>query len=235
VTGPLLVLDHHAASRPFGEMYLCDPQAASVGVLVSRLARALGWSPTREAALGMYVSIVSDTGGFRYANTNAEAFHIAADLVAERGVDPWTVTRSMSEQVPLARYRLLAAALGSIVLELDGKVAIMTVTEEMVRQAGAKWEHTEGLVTYARAIEGVECGLLISPARDGGTRLSLRSKGLIDAGAVCAPLGGGGHPGAAGCILDATLADARATVLAALAEALKACSTASSSSTSRPA
>ncbi len=117
ITGPLLVLDHHAASRPFGEIYLCDPQASSVGVLVARLARALGWLPTPEAALGMYVSIVSDTGGFRYANTNAEAFQIAADLVAERGVDPWTVTRAMSEQVPLARYRLLAAALGGIELE----------------------------------------------------------------------------------------------------------------------
>jgi bifunctional oligoribonuclease and PAP phosphatase NrnA len=222
VTGPLVVLDHHASSRPFGEVTVCDPGAASVGVLVARLARRLGWTLSADAAQGIYVSLVADTGSFRYSNTDAEAFQLAADLVAERGVEPWGVAERLGEQVPLARWRLLARVLGGIELELDGKVAVMVVTEELVKGAGAGWEDTEGLVNYARAIEGVECGVLLSPARNGGVRCSLRSKGrAIDAGAVCAGLGGGGHPGAAGCTLEGDLPAARARVLDALAAALR--------------
>jgi bifunctional oligoribonuclease and PAP phosphatase NrnA len=220
VTGPLLVLDHHASSRPFGEVYLCDPAASSVGVMVARLARELGWELSAAAAQGIYVSVVSDTGSFRYGNTNAEAFALAADLVANRGVNPWDVAQALGEQVPLARYRLLAVALGAIDMELGGQVAIMTITDEMVQKAGARWEHSEGLVSYARAIEGVECGALLTPAREGGTRVSLRSKGKVDAGAVCAPFGGGGHRGAAGCVIETPLAEARKVIVEALAAAL---------------
>jgi phosphoesterase RecJ-like protein len=222
VTGPLLVLDHHATARPFGDLTVCDPDAASVGVLVARLATTLGWPLTAAAAVGIYVSLSSDTGSFRYANTNAEAFQLAARLVAEHGVDPWSVARQLGEEVPLARYRLLAAALAGLELAHGGRVAILAVSEEMVRAAGARWEHTEGLVNYARALEGVECGVLLAPARDGGTRVSLRSKGAVDAGAVCGALGGGGHRGAAGCTLALAPAEARRVVLDALGAALPA-------------
>jgi bifunctional oligoribonuclease and PAP phosphatase NrnA len=219
-TGPLLVLDHHATSRPFGDVYVCDAAAASVGVLVARLAAHLGWPLSLDAARGIYTSLVSDTGSFRYSNTNAEAFQLAAHLVGDVGLDPWSVAQSLGEEVPLARYRLLSLALAGIALEQGGRLAVMSITDEMVRQAGARWEHSEGLVNYARALEGVEVGVLLSPAREGGTRISLRSKGRVDAGAVCAPFGGGGHRGAAGCWLDTSPAEARPIILAALAGAL---------------
>jgi bifunctional oligoribonuclease and PAP phosphatase NrnA len=223
ITGPLLVLDHHAVSRPFGDVYICDPGAASIGVLVARLAAALGWELPDDAAPGIFVSIVSDTGSFRYANTNAEAFQLAARLVSERGIDPWTVAQSLGEEVPIGRYRLLSTALATIQLELGGKVATMAINEDMVRKAGAKWEHSEGMVNYARALEGVEVGVLFTPAREAPTthvRVSMRSKGRIDAGSVCAPFGGGGHPGAAGCTIEAPLDEARRRVLDALSAKL---------------
>src|SRR5262249_10221001 len=152
--------------------------------------------------------------------------------VGSGAVEPWAIAQQLGEEVPLARYRLLAAALATLELALDGRVAIMIITDEMVRAAGAKWEHTEGLVGYARALEGVEVGMMLARAREGGTRVSLRSKGrLVDAGAICAPLGGGGHRGAAGCTLPVGLADARRLLLDSLGQVL---CTASSSSTSPP-
>jgi phosphoesterase RecJ-like protein len=223
VTGPLLVLDHHTSARPFGDVYVCDPEAASIGVLVARLAAALGWELSHEAGKGIYASLVSDTGSFRYANTNAEAFQLAASLVADRGIDPWTIAQSLGEEVPLGRYRLLSSALATIQLEAGGKVATMAISEEMVRAAGARWEHSEGMVNYARALEGVEVGVLFTPAREAPAthvRVSMRSKGRVDAGAVCAPFGGGGHRGAAGCTLEAPIDEARRRVVAALAEKL---------------
>jgi bifunctional oligoribonuclease and PAP phosphatase NrnA len=221
ITGPLLVLDHHASSRPFGDHYFCDTSAASIGVLVARLAKHLGWTLSPQASVGIYVSMVSDTGSFRYSNTSAEALRLAASLVEDGGVEPWAVARALGEQVPLSRYKLLSAALAGIELHAGGKVAVMTVTDEMVRAAGAKWEHSEGLVNYARAIEGVECGVFLAPIKEGGgTRVSLRGKGGVDCGAICAAFGGGGHPGAAGCHLPTSLPDARATIVEALAAAL---------------
>jgi phosphoesterase RecJ-like protein len=233
ITGKLLVLDHHATSRPFGDVTICDPGAASVGVLVARLADRFGWPIGADAAAGIYVSLVADTGSFRYANTNTEAFELAARLVGSGAVEPWAVAQQLGEEVPLARYRLLAAALAKLELVLAGRIAIMTVTDDMVRAAGARWEHTEGLVGYARALEGVEVGMMLAPAREGGTRVSLRSKGrLVDAGAVCAPFGGGGHRGAAGCTVPVGLDAARSLLIEALGQVL---CTASSSSTSPPA
>jgi phosphoesterase RecJ-like protein len=223
VTGPLLVLDHHASSRPFGEVYLNDPGAASIGVLVARLARQLGWPLPPEGAVGVYVSMVSDTGSFRYSNTNGEAFHLAAELVSGGAVDPWRVAQSLGEEVPLGRYRLLSRALATISLEHGGRIATMVINDDMVREAGARWEHSEGMVNYARALEGVEVGVLFTPAREAPDRLvrvSMRSKGRVDAGAVCAPFGGGGHRGAAGCTVEGTLEEGRQKVLAALGAAL---------------
>jgi phosphoesterase RecJ-like protein len=222
VTGEVVALDHHASAVPFGDLFVSDPEAASTGVLVARLARLAGWPLDADSALGLYVSISADTGSFRYSNTNAEVFRLAANLVEEYGVDPWRVTEHMYEQVPVRRYRLLQRALESLELLLDGRVALMVVTAEDVAQTKAAWEDTEGLVNYARSLAGVECGLLLTPAKTGGTRVSLRSKGkIVDAGAVCLALGGGGHRGAAGCTLPTPLPEARTVLLEALTAALE--------------
>lgn len=223
VTGAVVVLDHHASARPFGDVFYSDPEAACVGVMVRRVARQLGWAITPEVAAGLFVSLVSDTGSFRYSNANAEAFALAEELVGAGLVNPWHINERMHERVPLSRYRLLAAALGTLELACDGKVAFISITHEMVKAANGSWDDSEGVVNYARAIDGVECGVLLTPAKGGGTRVSLRSKGhLIDAGKVCLALGGGGHPGAAGCRLPGELADARATIEQALTAALAA-------------
>lgn len=219
VTGPWLVLDHHASGTPFGDLFVCDPDASSVGVMVARLAKLLGWPIDEDAALGLWVSMVSDTGSFRYANTNAEALALAAELVAG-GVDPWTVNERIAERRTMSQYRLLSAALAAIELVHDDRIAIVIVTHEMVTAAGSSWEESAGIINYARALKGVECGVLISPAKNGGIRVSMRSKGRVDAGAVCAALGGGGHTGAAGCTLKGTIEQAREVVEKALGAAL---------------
>ncbi len=222
VTGRVIALDHHARGAAFGDLYVCDPEAASTGVLIARMAQGRGWPLPPAAALGLYVSIAADTGFFRYSNTNAEALRLAAWCVGEGGVDPGIVSERMNERNRLSRYRLLSAALATVETTLGGRVAFMTVTREMVQAARASWDDTDGLPNYVRAIEGVECGVLLTPAKQGGIRVSLRSKGaVIDAAAVCAELGGGGHRGAAGCTLPGEdLGEAKARVRAALAAAL---------------
>lgn len=221
ITGDLIVLDHHASGRPFGDLYVCDPSAASVGVMIYRMATHLGWPIDADAAAGLWVSLVSDTGSFRYSNTNPEALSLAARLV-ELGIDPGVMSERMQERRRLSKYKLLAAALHTLEPRCDGRVMYMTITHEMIAAANASWEESEGTVNYTRMVDGVVCGVLFTPAKGGGVRVSMRGKGdAIDAGAVCLALGGGGHPGAAGCTFKGTIDEAKVAIEKALAEALK--------------
>jgi len=221
VTGTLLAIDHHASGVPFGDLFWCDPGAAAVGVLVARLADHLGWKVSVDAAQGLYVSLVTDTGSFRYSNTNGEALRLAARLVDDAGVEPGVISERMSERGSLQRYRLMAAALQGLEVAVDGHISFMTITAEMVKAAKANWEDSEGLVNFARALRGVECGVLLTPSKYGGVRVSLRSKAkFIDAGKICKDLGGGGHPGAGGCNLPGEIPEVRKQVEEVLKQAI---------------
>ena len=217
ITGERVVLDHHAHGVPFGDLFISDPGAAASGVLVWRLARRLGWALDRAAATGLYVALISDTGSFRYANTNTEAFELATELVASGLVEPALIADRMSQPYTGARLKLISKALAGIERELGGRVAIMTITHELLGETGAGWDDTDGLIHYVRNLRGALCGVFLSPAKHGGVRVSMRSRpDGIDVGAVCARLGGGGHPGAAGCTLEGALEDARARVIEAI-------------------
>ena len=108
VCGTLITLDHHASGHPFGDIAVWDPTAAAVGVLVHRIAQREGWPITAEAAVPLYVSLISDTGGFRHANTNAEALRVGSELI-RAGVVPSTIAaraRGAAEPRQAAAARL---------------------------------------------------------------------------------------------------------------------------------
>ncbi len=219
VRGTLITLDHHASGHPFGDIAVWDPAAAAVSVIVHRLAEMLAWPLTLEAAVPLYVSLISDTGGFRHANTNAEALRVASELV-HAGVVPSTVASSLEERASHSKLRLLGAVLSTLELHCDGKVGMLTVTTDMVEASGASMEDIEGMVNWGRNADGVAVGVLLTAAKGGGVRVSMRSRSdKLDVGRVCMALGGGGHPGAGGCHLIAEPAIAKERVIAALSKA----------------
>jgi phosphoesterase RecJ-like protein len=222
VRGTLLTLDHHASARPFGDVAVWDPSAAAVGVLVARLAGLLDWRIERDAATALYVSLISDTGGFRHANTNAEALAVASQLVAA-GAQPAHIAHSLEERSSSAKIRLLGAVLSTLELHCAGRVGVLTVTTEMIEASRAHWEDIEGMVNWARNVDGVMVGVMLTTAKGGGVRMSMRSRSdRIDVGKVCMRLGGGGHPGAGGGHLAVELAEAKERVVRALDAALAA-------------
>lgn len=220
VTGRVLTLDHHASARPFGDVALWDPSAAAVGVLVTRLADRLGWAVDADTATALYVSLISDTGGFRHANTNAEALAVGARLVAA-GASPVKIAQALEERSSASKLRLLGAVLSTLELHAAGRVAILTVTTEMVERAKAHWEDIEGMVNWARNTDGALVGVMLTTAKGGGVRLSMRSRSdRLDVGRICMRLGGGGHPGAGGGHMTVELDVAKARVVAAIEDAL---------------
>jgi len=219
VSGTLITLDHHASGRPFGDIAVWDPSAAAVGVLVHRIAEHEGWPITAEAAVPLYVSLISDTGGFRHANTNAEALHVGSELI-RAGVVPATIAASLEERPSPGKLRLLGSVLSTLELHCAGRAGVLSVTTDMVEGARASWEDIEGMVNWARNVEGVQVGVLLTTAKGGGVRVSMRSRTeRIDVGRVCMALGGGGHPGAGGCHLPGDLPGTKEQVVRALDQA----------------
>lgn len=210
-----LNIDHHATNEAYGEYNYLDFSAAAVGELAYRLLRELNYPIDMDVATCIYTSIVTDTGGFRYDSTGPNTHRIAADLI-ELGVKPYEVTSAVFENESLARLGLLSRALGTIQHDPKGRVAWITVTREMMEQAGAHDEDTEGIVNYARAIAGVEVGLLLREGDDGQIRVNLRSRRRVDVGKIALQFGGGGHARAAGCTLSTSLEEARDRVVKAL-------------------
>ena len=216
VCGTLITLDHHASGHPFGDIAVWDPAASAVGVLVHRIAERLGWVLTSEAAVPLYVSVISDTGGFRHANTNSEALYVGSRLIAS-GVVPSSVASSLDERPSPSKLRLLGAVLSTLELHCAGRVGMLTVTTEMVEGARASWEDIEGMVNWGRNADGAQVGVLLTTAKGGGVRVSMRSRSdRVDVGKVCMTLGGGGHPGAGGCHINAELAITKDRVVRAL-------------------
>jgi phosphoesterase RecJ-like protein len=216
VCGTLITLDHHASGKPFGDIAVWDPTAAAVGVLVHRIAEHEGWPITAEAAVPLYVSLISDTGGFRHANTNAEALRVGSELVGA-GVVPSSIAASLEERPSPGKLRLLGSVLSTLELHCAGRAGVLSVTTEMVDGARASWEDIEGMVNWARNVEGVQVGVLLTTAKGGGVRVSMRSRSeKIDVGRVCMTLGGGGHPGAGGCHMNGDLASTKEKVVHAL-------------------
>jgi phosphoesterase RecJ-like protein len=219
VCGRLITLDHHASGHPFGDIAVWDPLAAAVGVLVHRIARHEGWPITAEAAVPLYVSLISDTGGFRHANTNAEALFVGAELI-RAGVVPSTIAASLEERPSPGKLRLLGSVLSTLELHCAGRAGVLSVTTDMVEGARASWEDIEGMVNWARNVDGVQVGVLLTTAKGGGVRVSMRSRSdKVDVGKVCMGLGGGGHPGAGGCHLPGDLVTTKERVVRALEHA----------------
>jgi phosphoesterase RecJ-like protein len=220
--GVLLNIDHHLTSDDFGDVNYVDADAASVGVLVHRILRAMGHPLSKPVAEALYVSVMTDTGSFRYSSTNPEAMRVAADLV-EAGADPWTVSSAIYEQQPIERLKLLREVLGTLEVSADGHFASLVVTQAMKAAAHARPELTDGFINFARGIQGVEvASQLTEPVTPNDPwGLSFRSRGRVNVARVAQRFGGGGHHNAAGASLHGTLEEVRARVAEAVAEEMK--------------
>jgi phosphoesterase RecJ-like protein len=219
ITGPVVILDHHATSKPFGDIVVRDSSASAVGVIVARLLSRLGVAIDKNIAECLWCSLASDTGWFRYPATDVETLRLAADCVAA-GAQPWAFARATEEEEPVERLQLLREVLKTLVVvgEPPRRCAFLTVSDTELSAARAQPDMSEGFVNYARGLKAVEVGVLLADTRR-GVRVSLRSKGGIDVSAIAAAFGGGGHHNAAGCLLPIPVDEARKVIAEAVAAA----------------
>jgi phosphoesterase RecJ-like protein len=170
-------------------------------------------------AVNLYVTLVNDTGRFRFPNTTPEVFRFAAEWVAA-GARPDQVSRAFDDSAPPEKLKLLARVLATLELSAGGRIGLMTLTRGMLEETGAVIEMADDFVDYPRSIATVEAAAFFRESPE-GWRVSLRSKDLVDVGKVATDLGGGGHVRAAGFTLPGDFASVRDRTVAALADALR--------------
>jgi bifunctional oligoribonuclease and PAP phosphatase NrnA len=217
--GTYVWIDHHrtVGDAP-GDLAYVDLTAAAVGEQIAEVLDAMAHPISAEVARCLYASLLADTGGFRYGNTSARAFRLAARLV-ETGIDPWEMTERIYESQDEARLRLLGRALASLWMSPCGRVGVVEIREDDLASLGARDEHVQGLVNHVRGIKGVEVALLLREAPT-GTKVIARSRGNVNIASIVQPLGVLGHKNAASFVLEKPLADARALVVDAFVGAL---------------
>lgn len=219
--GTVVNVDHHPGNLRYGTVNLVDLPAAAVGEMIADLLDRLDWPITREIATNIWVSLVSDTGSFKYGNTTPKALALGARLVA-LGARPDLVNEELFESAPLAAVKLEALVLTTLALHDGGRVATLELPARFYAESGAGETETEGLVNRARGIEGVRAAAMLKEAAGNVVRCSLRSKGTVDVRSVASRFGGGGHRNAAGCRLAGPLERARAELVPLLAAAVSA-------------
>jgi phosphoesterase RecJ-like protein len=197
----LINIDHHHDNTRFGAVNLVDVEASCTAEIVLEVAKRLGAAITPEIASALYVGLVTDTGMFMYENTGAATHRIAAELI-DAGVDVNDTFRRLYERVPIEKVRLIGRALEKIELFDDGRFGVTYVSAADYADTGAGEVHTEGIIDFVRALEGVEVAAMIRDKTDGGNsarKVSLRSTdGRIDVSEIAREQDGGGHRRAAG-------------------------------------
>jgi phosphoesterase RecJ-like protein len=217
--GRVVNIDHHPGNTRYGALNLVDLPAAAVGEIVADLLDLLRWPITADIATNLWVSLVSDTGSFRYGNTTPKALALGARLVAA-GARPDAVNEMLFESAPLPALRLEALVLGTLELHDGGRVATAELPQRFFAESGAKESDSENVVNRARGIEGVRAAALLRESENGEIRCSLRSKGTVDVRRVAARHGGGGHRNAAGCRVAGTLESVKAALVVEIAAAV---------------
>ncbi|PIX53338.1 MAG: DHH family/DHHA1 domain protein [Zetaproteobacteria bacterium CG_4_9_14_3_um_filter_54_145] len=220
--GPtLLNIDHHASNRLFGDINIVDARYCATGAMIFDLLIAMHMPLNKDRASAIYAAVLTDTASFRLASSTPAVYRMAADLV-KAGAEPWPITVQVYESRSLAGMHIMTACLDTLEMRDNNRSAWVYVTTDMYTKTGADVEDTEGLIDYARSIDGVEVAVFIRCDEHAADRwkVSFRGKTFANVGTLAAELGGGGHAHAAGCQLSGTLDDVRERVQAVVSRTL---------------
>jgi phosphoesterase RecJ-like protein len=201
-----VVVDHHVhVGDEWWDAAFVDVTASSTGLLVWRIARALGVELDPVAAAGVFTSIVTDTGWFKYSNTDAETLEVTAELV-RAGVDPSELFRSIYQRSSAGQPRAIGSILRRLEYHADNRLATVDWPRDWIIDGSL--DDTDFILDIVRAVETVQVVLFVRELDDGTCKLSARSKtDDYDVQELAREFGGGGHRRAAGATVKGSLAE----------------------------
>jgi phosphoesterase RecJ-like protein len=203
-------IDHHPGNTGFGDLCWFDPAAAACAEMVFDLIEALDAPFTKQIATQIYLGILTDTGSFHYSGISPKTFAICKAAL-EVGVDPQAVARQVYDNNNMGRLRLFGAVLNGMQIDPTGRIAVIHLDHATMQATGATYEDTDGLVNQPLTVREIVAVVFFKQIEGNEYRVSMRSKGDVDVGAVAKGYGGGGHKNAAGCTVGGPIDDLKAT------------------------
>lgn len=217
-----IAIDHHITRDDIVDEILLDDTAGACCQIILHLFEEAGWEIDAATATMLYTGIATDTGWFRFSNSDEAAFAAAGRLVA-LGAKPNELYERLYHSDCEARLRLIGELLSTFELHAAGRLAVLRITRDMLKRCGATREMTEEVVNEPMRMGDVVASLLlVEPEGDAPVRMSFRSKCDIDVAQIAAQFGGGGHARAAGARMAGTLASAAEAVIPVMVRAMEA-------------
>ena len=195
---PVMNIDHHPGNAGYGAVNWVDESAAACGEMAFSLIEAIGAPLTKAVATHIYLAILTDTGSFHFSHLSPRTYDIAKRCV-EAGADPQWIARTHYESNSLARVRIFGAVMNGMVIVDEGRIALLSITRQTMTALGGTNDDLEGLINFPLTVKDIEAVAFFKELGDADWRVSLRSKGTVDVGAIARWQGGGGHTNAAGC------------------------------------
>ena len=216
---PILIIDHHVTSDGLGDVELVEPAAAATGLILFDFLKYAGWQMSPEATEALFLAIATDTGWFRFTNTDARVHRSCAELI-DAGAKPTRIYHDLYQNFSHQRFKLMIAMLNTLELHLDGRYAAQHIVQADFKQAGAAPKDTENLIDECQRISSVEVAALFVELEDGRVKCALRSRGAVDVRRTAAKFGGGGHTMAAGVHLPGPMKNAKKLIKAEIEKQL---------------
>ncbi len=207
-------IDHHITNDGFAELNYISA-ASSVGEIIFEMMGLFGVKPDEKIAQSLYIAMSTDTGNFTYSNTSRKCLAYTSEIVEL--FDLRGTADVLFRRRSLVATQLIGRAISRLETFMDGRIASVTLLEGDMKEFGAQSEDCDSVVDFAREIEETQAAVFFRelPA---GIKISFRSKGKIDVGAVAAKFGGGGHKGASGCCVSGKLDEVKSAVIEKLKE-----------------
>lgn len=212
-------IDHHGTNPNYAQHNFVDESASATGILMLDLIEQMDISLNHDIATALYTGLVIDTGNFSFDNTTPEAFEAASDL-ATYGVKVDMINRALFREKKPEQIQLLAKALSHLTFYAQDAVVGLWLSKKEMEETSTLPEYTEGIVNYAMDITGVKMAFF-AKEMDDGIKFSLRSTAPYDVAEIASYFKGGGHPRAAGCTIDASLAKAVRKVANAMEKSIE--------------
>lgn len=209
---PIINIDHHISNQKYGEYIFVEPELPCLGIIIYKIAEKLKIKITGEVADYLFISLVTDTGQFCYANSTTIAFDFASKLVS-LNAKPEEISKLLYENYPAQSVKLKGLLLSTLEIALDGKVALLRFPLSFLKETNCLSQDAEGVIDEPRKIEGVEVAIMLREENGNKIKISMRSQGNLNVEKIARKYGGGGHKNAAGFCVEGNFEFAKSLIL----------------------
>ena len=217
-----IVIDHHSSNKMYGNINFVNPVSPACCQILIGMFQYFNINIDKDLGTCILSGIITDTGGFRYSGVNSDTFEFVAELL-DKGVNVSSIYKKVLDTRTKANFELMKKTIDRMEFLEDGKVTFTYVTSKDLEEVNAEIGDHEGLVEFARDVEGVEVSVFIRQKdnEENVYKISMRSNDYVNVSDVCLMFGGGGHERAAGALIQGDIEQVKQKIMKELKKVLK--------------